>query len=141
MNTSLEAGTAGLRLVENHIQTRAFPGKRQHVRDARTFVQHILAGCPVTGDAVLCVSEFASNAVLHSRSGEPGGQFLVRVEVYANDHVWVEVTDDGGPWQMHTTDSLPGHGLDIVGKLACGWGVDGGLGGWTVWARLDWPRC
>ena len=47
----------------------------------------------------------------------------------------------GGPWQMHITDSLPGHGLDIVGKLACDWGVDGGLTGWTAWARLDWPRC
>ena len=42
---------------------------------------------------------------------------------------------------MHITDSLPGHGLDIVGKLACDWGVDGGLTGWTAWARLDWPRC
>jgi hypothetical protein len=41
---------------------------------------------------------------------------------------------------MHTGDSLPAHGLDIVGKIASDWGIEGGPSGWIAWARLDWPQ-
>ena len=125
--------------AEWQVGTWSFPGRRDQVREARAAAAAFAAGSPVADDVVLCVSEMAANAVLHSRSGEPGGRFLVRVEVHAPEYTWVEVEDGGGPWQTRAADSLTGHGLDIVGKLA-DWGVDGGLGGWIVWARLDWAR-
>jgi anti-sigma regulatory factor (Ser/Thr protein kinase) len=121
------------------VVSQAFPGKRDQVRQARAYAARLLVGCPVVDDAVLCVSEFAANAVLHSDSRDRG-RFVVRVEVFAPDYTWVEVEDDGGPWEMPAPVSLAGHGLDIVDKIASEWGVDGDLGGWIAWARLDWPR-
>ena len=130
--TDLTRDTAGIRM-------RSFPGKLDQVREARSFAARLLAGCPVVDDAVLCVSEFAANAVLHSDTRDRG-RFVVRVEVFAPDYTWVEVEDGGGPWQLPEAANLAGHGLDIVDKIASEWGVDGDLGGWIAWARLDWPR-
>ena len=123
-----------------HIRTRSFPGKLDQVREARAFAAGFATGSPVADDVVLCVSEFSANACLHSHSRERNGRFLVRVEVHAPDYTWVEVADDGGPWEPHPDASVAGHGLDIVGKIASEWGIDGSLNGWIVWARLDWPR-
>jgi anti-sigma regulatory factor (Ser/Thr protein kinase) len=94
----------------------------------------------VAGDAVLCVSELASNAVLHSNSGRAGGTFTVRVAVFDGHCVYIQVRDDGGPWQEPAHDGRA-HGLDIVVALAGDYGRDGdALAGWAPWARLDWPR-
>jgi anti-sigma regulatory factor (Ser/Thr protein kinase) len=122
-----------------YLRTRSFPGKLDQVGEARAFTAEFVNGSPVAYDVVLCVSEFSANACLHSHSGERDGRFTVRVEVHAPKYTWVEVEDGGGPWESHPDGSLPGHGLDIVTGLASEWGVDGGLGGWIVWARLDWP--
>jgi hypothetical protein len=119
--------------------SRTFGGKRCEVSQARAFVAEILGGCPVSDDVILCVSEFSANAVLHSRSGDPGGRFTVRVEMIPGDYVWVEVEDGGGPWGHQADHGVPGHGLDIVGKIASEWGVDGYDSGWVVWARFDVP--
>jgi serine/threonine-protein kinase RsbW len=121
------------------VRSQAFPGRLDQVGQARAFAARLLAACPVLDDAVLCVSEFAANAVLHSDTRERG-RFTVRVEVFAPDYTWVEVEDDGGPWQLPAAADLAGHGLDIVDKIASEWGVDGDLSGWIAWARLDWPR-
>lgn len=123
---------------EDHVWARSFPGRLDQVREARAFAAGLVAGSPVADDVVLCVSEFVANAVLHSHTREYGGKFGVRVEVHAPDYTWVEVDDDGGPWQQSLDESLAGHGLDIVAKIASEWGIDGGPSGWIVWARLDW---
>jgi anti-sigma regulatory factor (Ser/Thr protein kinase) len=123
-----------------HICTRSFPGRLDQVREARAFAAGLVKGSPVADDVVLCVSEFSANAVLHSHSRERDGRFMVRVEVHAPDYTWVEVEDGGGPWEPHPDESLAGHGLDIVTRIASEWGIDGSLHGWIVWARLDWPR-
>ena len=140
MSAGPAVSAVDLRPAEGHFRSRSFPGERVQVRQARAFVRGALAGCPVADDAVLCVSEFSANAVLHSRSREPGGRFFVRVELYPPEYAWVRVHDDGGPWQAEAVTGLPGHGLDIVGKIASDWGIDGGQGGRIAWARLDWPR-
>src|SRR6202035_4736116 len=49
--------------------------------EARAFLRAALDGCPVADDAVLCVSEWGANAVLHSDSRKAGGTFTVRAEV------------------------------------------------------------
>jgi serine/threonine-protein kinase RsbW len=123
----------------NGARSQVFPGKLNQVRQARAFTSRLLAGCPAAHDAVLCVSESAANAVQRSATRDQG-RFTVRVEVFAPDYTWVEVEDDGGPWQLPQAVKLAGHGLDIVDKIASEWGVDGDLGGWIAWARLDWPR-
>ncbi len=98
----------------------------------------LLDGCPAAGDALLCVSELATNAVLRSRSGGPGGRFTVRATRQAGS-VRVEVTDDGGPWgHERDGDGQSGRGLLIVGELASRWGREDGAGRRTVWFELDW---
>jgi two-component sensor histidine kinase len=73
---------------------------------------------------ILCASELAANAAVHSRSRLPGGTFTVRAEVNPGEHIQIEVEDDGGPWTLGANDSTGHHGLDIVRALATAWGVD-----------------
>ena len=106
------------------------------MQHARRAVARHLAGCPAADDAVLIVSELASNAILHSASR--GEFFTVRAELNA-DYVWVEAEDLGGPWQRSQPDGRP-HGLDVVQALTGpdGWGTETTSdGGRIVWARLD----
>lgn len=118
---------------------REFPARPDQVGQARKFVALALGGCPVSNDAVLCVSELASNSVIHSASGRPGGAFTVRAEVRRGDYVRVEVHDEGGRLDEHPdTDGRP-HGLAIVRELAADSGIEGNeLTGWIAWARLEW---
>lgn len=103
---------------------------------ARQFLAGQLTGSPAREDAVLCLSEIAANAVLHSASRRPGGTFTVRVAPVAAG-VRVEVTDEGGPWQASgDADALSGHGLDIVGRVAARWGVTGDDSARTVWFEI-----
>ncbi len=114
--------------------SRAFPAAPEQVREARRFVAGILDGCQAADDAILCLSELATNATLHSRSREPGGHFRVRAEVHGN-RVRVEVTDQGGPWERSAKDDEQnGRGLLVVAQLARNFGRTGDdQAGWTVW--------
>jgi anti-sigma regulatory factor (Ser/Thr protein kinase) len=117
---------------------RVFPGEAGQVREARRFLAGLLDGCPAGDDALLCVSELATNAVLHSRSGGPGGRFTVIAAVQAG-RLRVGVTDEGGAWgQGRDGGGQSGRGLLIVGQLATRWGRDDGGAGRTVWFEIDW---
>jgi anti-sigma regulatory factor (Ser/Thr protein kinase) len=130
----MTAATAAMPLA----WSRAFPATAPQVREARRFLAGILEGCPVSDDAILCVSELATNSCLHSASRAPGGQFTVHAEIHTG-YAWIEVTDDGGPWESHDCHDGRKHGLGIVSELAADWGIDGSpLTGWIVWARLEW---
>ena len=117
-----------------------FPARPDQVRHARRYLAHLLEGCPVADDAVLCLSELASNAVVHSRSREPGGCFTVHARLDGN-RLRVEVRDQGGSWQSPgrtSEDAQNGRGLLIVGQLAARWGCEGhSQSGWSVWFELD----
>ena len=120
------------------VTARVFAGDAGQVRAARRFLAGLLDGCPAAGDALLCVSELATNAVLHSRSGGPGGRFTVRATRRAGS-VRVEVVDEGGPWgHERDGDGQSGRGLLIVGELASRWGREDGAGRRTIWFELDW---
>ena len=118
---------------------RTFSGTADQVTLARSRVWDYLADCPAADDACLIVSEFASNAVLHSLSRV--GTFTVRCEVF-DTYVWVEVEDEGGAWCRPEPDGRP-HGLDIVSLLVGekGWGIEPtSEGPRVVWARLELPN-
>jgi anti-sigma regulatory factor (Ser/Thr protein kinase) len=116
-----------------------FPARPDQVREARKLISAALEGCPAAGDAILCISELAANSCLHSASGKAGGTFTVRTEIHEGDYVWIEVEDNGGPWDQHIRPDSRPHGLDIVRALAADSGIDGDpLTGWIVWARIDW---
>jgi anti-sigma regulatory factor (Ser/Thr protein kinase) len=90
-----------------------FGGRTETVPQARAWTRRALTGLvpdEVLADAVVVVTELATNAVAHTRTGtRPGGAY--RVEVAADtDRLWVTVTDDG---------PLPGRetpALDLVGE-------------------------
>jgi anti-sigma regulatory factor (Ser/Thr protein kinase) len=121
--------------------SRTYPGRADHVGEARRFLASVLDDWPSAYDAILCLSELAANAVTHSNSREPGGQFTIRASVRHRNRVRVEVEDQGGPWiNPACTDGQHGRGLFIVSQLASDWGISGdGRGGWTVWFEIACP--
>ena len=127
------------RVTTPHTWSGAYPADPACIAEARRFLAAVMGGCPAASDAVLCISELATNSVLHSASRQPGGTFTVYAEMHP-DYAWIEVRDNGGPWkEPGHRDDRP-HGLGIVRELAADWGIDGdALTGWIVWARLEWP--
>jgi serine/threonine-protein kinase RsbW len=132
------AGPTAATAARSGTHEQVLAARPDQVRIARAFLAAALADCPAADDAIQCISELATNGILHSASQRTGGTFTVYAEVHS-DYVWIEVTDDGGPWTEHQHHDSHRHGLDIVRELAADWGRDGDpLTGWTVWARLEW---
>jgi anti-sigma regulatory factor (Ser/Thr protein kinase) len=100
----------------------------------------LLGGCPMADEVLSCISELATNAVLHSHSRLAGGTFTVRSKVSPGDYAWIAIEDSGGFWSPAARDAERGHGLDVVQALADDWGIDGDQDGRTVSARFDWPN-
>ena len=117
-----------------------YPGAAEHIRAVRADLRPLLADCPVADDVILCASELAANAALHSNSRLPGGTFTVRAAIRPGHHVRIEVEDNGGPWTPATRDAARHHGLDIIRALATDWGIDGDYAARTAWARFVWPN-
>src|ERR1700730_6238096 len=95
----------------------SYPGLPGQVRHVRHGLAQALNGCPVADESVLVVSELRANAVIHSTSRDPGGQFTVRIEVRPGDCIRIEVADQGGPWDHPDEDKDRPHGLDIVAAM------------------------
>jgi serine/threonine-protein kinase RsbW len=118
---------------------QAFPGSPEQVGNVRRAIRFYLGSCPASDDVTLIVSELATNAIVHSRSGH-GGTFTVRAELHPA-WVWIEVEDAGGEWTDQGHTDRP-HGLAVVNELAREWGRSNRPHGRTVWARVDFqaPR-
>ena len=116
--------------------TGTYPAEPGQVRVARAALAAWLGGWPLADEAILVVSEFATNAVLHSDSGR-GGDFTLRAEVRPG-RIRIEVEDAGGRWRGGERDDGRPHGLDVVAALAGAgnWGIDGDAGGRVAWAWL-----
>jgi anti-sigma regulatory factor (Ser/Thr protein kinase) len=115
----------------------SYPGVPEAVTVARHHVAQALAGVPCAEDLVFAVSEVGANAVVHSRSGQPGGWFSVAADVIPGVLAAVVVTDQGGPWGGRAADTYP-HGLEIVRTMATEVRVDGDDDGRTVWVIFPW---
>ncbi|MFC5820795.1 ATP-binding protein [Nonomuraea harbinensis] len=122
-----------------HPACRTFPGVTTQVREARRFVTSYLADRAGADIAALVISELATNAVRHSRSGAAGGTFGIAVHT-RYDLVVLAVLDEGGPSvpRLHQAQDheLNGRGLHLVERLTTRWGVRGDGHGRTVWALL-----
>lgn len=140
---------------------RVFPGRADQVPQARHWVCAVLgtAGAVAVDDAVLVVSELATNALRHSASGSPGGKFAVVVQT-AGDTVVLHVRDQGQRRTHRVDDGTHaadgdghGHGMAVVAALSAAWGIavadvacgntrDAGdplAGGRCTWCRLPAP--
>lgn len=116
------------------------PGQPQHVRQARRFV-----ACTIGENhrqcetALLLTSELVTNAVTHSRSGQPGGTIDVVVSATCSA-LLISVTDGGsksGPPAIKTPPGgINGNGLVLVDSLSDGWGFRHEPGRTAVWFRL-----
>ena len=118
-----------------------YPGTSEHIRVVRADLRRLLSDCPLADDVILCTSELAANAAIHSRSRLPGGTFTIRATTSSGHYAWVEIEDSGGPWVPAISDPTRHHGLDIVRALASDWGIDGDDTVRIIWARFDWPSC
>ncbi|WP_171114387.1 MULTISPECIES: ATP-binding protein [Streptomyces] len=119
---------------------------RRSVRLAREFTGEALTEWGVTergDDVLLCVSELATNALLHGVP--PGRGFLVRLTLYPDGVLRVDVHDSGSG-EVRTPDSSPdaepehGRGLLLVTALADKWGVGERDPGKIVWCEFAVQR-
>jgi serine/threonine-protein kinase RsbW len=121
---------------------RSYPGREDQVREVRADLARIVDGCPLADDFVLLASELCANAVIHTRSGLPGGVFTVKVEIRPGEYAQLEVEDQGGPWIEQDPDDEHGRGLALVAYLVGedNWTIEDGSkpGARVVRARLDW---
>ncbi len=122
----------------NAVTVRTYPGTPDQVRQVRDDLRRILDRCPIADDVILCASELAANAMVHSNSRHPGRAITVRCEISQGDNVRIQVDDDGGPWNEPAPGPARGRGLDIVCALANEWAITTTPHGRAVSARLNW---
>lgn len=88
----------------------------------------------------LVLTELMSNAVIHTRSSEPGGLVAVEVAEIGEGLVRVVVTDAGArtvPRPRRSEDDEDhGRGLCLVEAMSARWGTRPSLLGTTVWAEV-----
>lgn len=120
-------------------QQRRFPRRRTSVGASRDFVTGILIEWQLGSlidDIRLCVSELATNALLHG--APPGREFSVGLH-RTEELVRLEVRDSGPgrpTVQCPDDDACSGRGLRLVSELADDFGVDEHVVGKTVWLVL-----
>jgi len=116
--------------------TATLPGTPAAVAVARQLTREALTGCPRADDLVLTVSELASNAVIHSASGQ-GGTFTIRLRT-APGRVRVEISDDGPA--ARPSPARNGWGLAIVAEVTDRTGATIQPDGIRLaWAEVAWP--
>lgn len=101
---------------------------------ARTAVAQRFGAESRCADLLLCVSEVVTNAIRHART--PARMTVTR----RHDKVRVEVIDASGSMpelRPLNLQSPSGRGLQIVDKLASGWGAEHTSRGKVVWFELD----
>lgn len=121
------------------IWSKEFAGRPECLVEARRFTIAVLGECDEAHTVALVADELAGNAIKHTASGAPGGEFVLRLARFGN-RCRVRVDDQGGP----TTPSVcaaaeedeAGRGLSIVDTLSAQWGVDGDEHARSVWAEI-----
>jgi len=133
--------TAAGRGRSDRVFSAGYRGVPSAVGQARRDEARMLDGFPAAETLILLLSEVATNAVMHSRSGLPGGHFaVVVVDLLRGEYAKVTVIDDGGPWagRAHGGDIAYRHGLSIVQDLSAGMCIEGDDAGRAVWFVCGW---
>jgi anti-sigma regulatory factor (Ser/Thr protein kinase) len=124
--------------------SRHFPGGANQVLEVRRWLEDLLPDCAARADVLLLASELCTNAIVHSRSGEAGGQFSVDID-WAPARARVVIGDQGSakaPAAPQSDDATPlgesGRGLLLVDALADDWGTASRPHRRWVWADVDW---
>jgi anti-sigma regulatory factor (Ser/Thr protein kinase) len=113
----------------------------ERVREARRFIARAIgAGDAHADTAQLLTSELVTNAIRHSRSGQPGGTVELIVAAKAAS-LLISVIDNGSDITMPQKGDSPGdengNGLLLVDSLADEWGFASRAGRTVVWFRLN----
>lgn len=115
---SAVAGAAGPAMVKGIVRPGllivALSGDPASAAVARSLLRRAL-GSAATDEVLVCASELVANAIVHSRSGLPGGWFIVTAQVQGSA-VLVSVLDEGA----RTPQDPP----------ARGWPTSSTAGGW-----------
>ena len=126
---------------ERVLARRTFPGQPGQVSVARRWLAQMIRGFAAADEVLLACSELATNAIMHSASGQPGGRFTVRLAI-SQDIVRIEVLDQGGTWPGrqgalgYEDASQCGRGLTIVAAITDAWGISGDSEGRTTWCEI-----
>jgi anti-sigma regulatory factor (Ser/Thr protein kinase) len=123
---------------EPRICVGSFPGRLDQVSQARAFAAAFLHEWPRADDAMLLIGELCANAVLHTRSGRPGGMFTLRA-MMAGDGLRAEVQDQGSGWDGRLDAAPAPHGLFLLRQVATTCGTRRSPSGWTTWFTLGHP--
>ena len=145
MTTAASEATAELAMMAGAtvLASLTVPGRPERVAEVRRFVRRVAGdGSPMAETAALLVSELATNAVLHTASGRPGGTATVLITEIGGG-LRVEVADGGSdqsaPVVRGDIYASEGHGLFLVQSLADQWGYVRDETGTTVWFWLSYP--
>ncbi|MFI7337703.1 ATP-binding protein [Streptomyces sp. NPDC050085] len=131
--------------MNEEFRERFYRRERQSVPAAREFTRAALGDWGVDGecadDILLCVSELATNALVHGVP--PGRGFLLRLLPYGDEgRARVEVHDSGGgvpAVPCADGDCEGGRGLMLVQAVADKWGVGERDPGKVVWCEVRLP--
>ena len=122
------------------LSTITLPGVERSVAIGRRFVRDTLGTHhPALDKVALSVSELATNAIMHTPSGD-GGQLTIGI-LARGYGVRAEVTNDGTmvtkPCVRRDFDAESGRGILIIEALADSWGVIEQSGTTTVWVEFQ----
>lgn len=125
--------------------TRIFRGGADQVLEVRHWLEDLLPDCSARADVLLLASELCTNAIVHSRSGEAGGQFSVDID-WAPALARVVIGDQGSAQvpavAPRSGDAVQlresGRGLLLVDGLADDWGTASRPNRRWVWADVQW---
>lgn len=127
-------------MIRTNMWERTFPGTEDQLAYVRTALRPLLRDCLMADDVLLVMHELAANAVRHSRSGEDGGTFTVRLITVPGQYVLGEVEDGGSDWDGDLRGSArEASGLFLVLNLAAACGVSAGRWKRVVWFRMHYP--
>ena len=125
--------------------TRRFRGGADQVLEVRHWLEDLLPDCAARADVLLLASELCTNAIVHSRSGEAGGQISVDID-WAPRLARVVIGDQGSAkapaMASRTGDAAQlgesGRGLLLVDDVADDWGTASYPNRRWVWADVQW---
>jgi hypothetical protein len=125
------------------VWSKEFAGRPECLAEARSFTYAVLGRGDGAHIAALVADELAGNAIRHTASGRPGGEFVLRLARFGN-RCRVRVDDQGGPTTpavcAATDFEEAGRGLTIVASLSAQWGVEGDEHARSVWAEITFEE-